>query len=145
MKKKGAKCDWLDARNESLRRELNRRLDGSDRGIGHVYRNLAHAPAPRFFISEEQAFREVKRLIRARCQGAAALSGLLRGKMPNRARMLRDILKGVDALLSSSPSLPLREAVYQVVNSPAPSFYLTPASMHIILCRHRRCLKSKAI
>ena len=139
MRKKNSCCDYIRERNENLRREFLARL-GKARSVLEIFDDIAsNAPADRFYISEEQALKLLRLQARGRGQGAPAQAG---PSLPTRARMLADISSRVDALLASDPSLSLRDAVETVVNYPAPSFYLTPASLCTLFYRAMRARRA---
>lgn len=130
MKKKGNGCDYLKSRNENLQREFFARLGRNGRTVKQAMADISRAGADRFYISEERAYSEVKKLIDK--------EGLLHDRLPNRLAMLREIQRRTAALMVERPDLSLRDAVFEVVNSPAPSFYLTPGSIRHLLYRSIR-------
>lgn len=85
--------------------------------IGH---KIVNSPAPRFWVSEERA--------------AAVVSALMRGKpvlksmRPSKREMFEEIHRRVVALKKLHPEWHLCELVYEVVNSPAPKFYMEVSS-----------------
>ena len=121
MKKPGSNCDYIQSRNENLKREFLKRLGKTK--ITRIFEEIARdAEADRFYISEEQAVRELRRVTPKPVKS-----------LESRARMLADIRRRVDILMAFNPSMTLKEAVFRVVNSPAPGFYLTPKSIRTIL------------
>lgn len=122
MKKKGACCDYIMQRNENLRRELCRSLRGSGTTIEQAYRRLSKGGrADRFYISEERACRY--------------LTTSEEPHVKSRKRMIEEIRRRVNRIMEENPEMDMKEAVYEVVNSPAPEFYLTPGSIRVILNR----------
>lgn len=77
-------------------------------------------PRPRFRVSEERA--------------AAVVSAIMRGKpvldtmRPSKREMFEEIHRRVLALKASHPDWHLSELIYEVVNSPAPKFYMEASS-----------------
>ena len=57
---------------------------------------------------------------------------------PLTREMYIEIFHRVDNLRRQKPDTPLCDLVFQVVNSPAPKFYLTPESVSVIICHIRR-------
>lgn len=86
--------------------------------MSDIAERLAECPSPRFWISEERAFRIVRRCLQ---------SGVLPKVRANTAAMYAEIVRRVRQLLATQPGRDVRATVYEVVNSPAPSFYVTPA------------------
>lgn len=131
MKKKGCNCDYTRERYENLRREFEKRMREGAPSKHSVFRRLAlETPADRFYISEEGAYRDIVRL-------GTPLEN--RRCTPQRRRMLFEIRRRAAGLMEEDASLSLRDAVYRVVNSPAPAFYLTPGSVKIIF--YTACMK----
>ncbi len=86
--------------------------------VSEVVDEVAEGTSSRFWIEEDRALR----LIRDR----------RRGHMPKRRtreQMLLEIERRTEAILRSDPSLNLPEAVYEAVNSPAPSYYIAGRSV----------------
>jgi hypothetical protein len=81
---------------------------------------IVNSPAPRFWVSEERA--------------AAVVSAIMRGKpvldtmRPSKREMFQEIHRRVVALREQHPDWHLSELVYEVVNSPAPKFYMEASS-----------------
>lgn len=76
------------------------------------------SPAPRFYISEEHA--------------AVIMSRMLKGRplpittQPTRRRIYTEIFARLQAYLPLPPGITLLQAVAEIVNSPAPEFYVEP-------------------
>lgn len=85
-----------------------------------IGRKIADSPSPRFWVSEERA--------------CAVVSALLRGKpvldsmRPSKREMFQEIFARVQALKLNHPNWQLCQLVSQVINSPAPKFYMEPSS-----------------
>lgn len=121
-----SKCDYILSRNHNLRRQYATLLYSSPGSLDEVFAAVASSPAERFYISEERAY---LLLLEKRLRGGWAVS------LPTRRAMLEEIERRVEAMLTVNPGLSLKQAVFNVVNSPAPSFYLTPRSVRTILYR----------
>ena len=124
MKKKNCCCDYTASRNERLRQEFLRRLGRNVRNLRVIFAELATAPAERFYINEDRAYYIIKERIRR---------GEWPSMLPTRRRMLELIYAGAMALREADPSLTLRQAVCDAVNSPAPGYFLTPRSIRTII------------
>lgn len=126
MKKKKCCCDYIEARNENLKKEFFSRLgkDGYKR-IDDIFRELASVRASRFYINEDRAYKLVRKYL--------ATGELPPRMIPMKRLMLLTMARRVETLRAFRPQLTLRDAVYEVVNSQAPSYYLTPRSIRTLL------------
>lgn len=124
MKNRNAKCDYLKQRNANIRRELVKRLGNPAVRLDDIFAEMAMIPVERFYISEERALR----LINERRRTGRWPAGM----NPRRIEMIQEIEKRVEWMMALDPDLSLPEAVFRVVNSPAPAFYLTPGSLRTI-------------
>lgn len=125
MRKKGSVCDFTLSRNEELKSCFFRLLSSPDfRFVKDTFAFLANSPASRFYVSESRAVEVILRHIRTGEWGI---------KPGPRRQMYMDIERLASVLMSLSPGMDFCDAVYEVVNSPAPSFYLTPDSCRVIL------------
>lgn len=125
MKKHGNRIDFTDERNVALVSLFRRKIrEASLIDLDAIFLEISRSPAPRFFISEERALYLIKEFRR---------TGQMKVRIPLRCRLMEDLLRAVDSLLRRSPELTLAEAVFRAVNSPAPSYYLTPGSCRTII------------
>lgn len=101
---------------------------------------LSRAQASRFWVSEDNALFIVRRLIRGTDISKFAKTAV-------RMEMYQEIYRRTLELISDK-NLSVADAVTVVVSSPAPSFYLTPKSISVIIHqilkkrRNERHLKS---
>lgn len=140
MKKKGSKCDYIAERNKNLRREFLARLGRNGRKLDDIFTELAGVGADRFYISEEQAVRLIHNsefIMHNYGEEARNPETRIRKGGYNRRRqlMVAEIARRVRELRSQSPGMQLKEAVFRVVNSPAPSFYISPSTIKTIIYR----------
>lgn len=125
MKHKGSKSDFIEDRNLELMRVFKEELmSPTVRNTREALRNIVDRKASRFYVSEMR----VKDVLRHyRCHGCFPRMGSLRHSMfselEKRYRQLRQV----------RPQLSEDDAIYAVVNSEAPSFYLTPGSLRTII------------
>ncbi|MCH5217332.1 MAG: hypothetical protein J1F07_02070 [Muribaculaceae bacterium] len=120
MKKKNSRCDYTDERNEALCRAFRNKL-AQQHHATEIFAEVANSPARRFYINEDRAYALLKRK-RETGEWAPGMS-------PTRRRMLNAIEERVVRLETAEPGISLIDAVYRVVNSPAPGFFLTPGSV----------------
>lgn len=149
MKKQGNLCDYVATRNQNLRREYFARLGRNGLTPAAAIAALVNARADRFYISEERAYQLLRKEAVSLKRGAPenTTPGTVPDdsapvpddkRLPTRLRMLGEIRLRVEALMERRPDLSLRDAVFEVVNSPAPEFYLTPRSIRTILYQSLR-------
>lgn len=93
--------------------------------ISEVSNRIVNMPCSRFWVSEERAM--------------VVISAMLKGKpvldtmRPTKRELFQEIYNRVIALRDQQPNTPLFDLVMQVVNSPAPKFYMRPrCAMEII-------------
>lgn len=129
MRKKGSRCDYIKERNRNLRREFNARLGRDGRTVARTIRELTTVGADRFYVSEEQAWRYFRdKMVKKKEAGP---------RVENRRIILEEVRKRTMAILAENPELDPRDVLFEVVNSPAPSFYLTYRTIRTILYKNR--------
>lgn len=82
--------------------------------------SIINHPCPRFWVSEERALVVISNLL----DGVPVLDTM----HPSKREMFQEIYKRVVALRKEHPDKRLYDIVFDVVNSPAPKFYLQPRS-----------------
>lgn len=85
--------------------------------IKRAFHEAASAPAPRFWVSEARA----TRIISAMMKGGDPTEGMYEEKK----KMYQEIYRRVKEIRKRNPSRPLGDIVFEVVNSEAPSSYLS--------------------
>lgn len=131
MKKKGSACDYTAMRNDDLRQTFKRCLTQYDsRNVYDIFELMTRQPAKRFYISEQRAYR----LVYARCNGRDWPENM----MPSRRRMMEEIFCRVQCRMARRPDASLADLVFEVVNEPAPSFYMTRGSIKTIFYDSRK-------
>ena len=111
MKYKDSRCDFKEERDADILRAYREILTTGDNiTLSEIEEKLSQSPSCRFWVSEDRAY--------------IVILDLLLGK-------------SIDYMI------PTRRAMYQeifksVCYEPAPSFYLTPQTMHVILYRVRK-------
>lgn len=121
MKSLGAVLAFTRERNAALLNAYRRQIEAVPFvRLGDIGPKIVNSPAPRFWVSEERA--------------AAVVSALLRGKpvldtmRPSKREMFEEIFRRVLDLREAHPDWRLSRLVFEVVNSPAPKFYMEPSS-----------------
>lgn len=88
--------------------------------LDEIGRKIVNSPSPRFWVSEERA--------------TAVVSAIMRGKpvletmRPTKREMFEEIHRRVVTLKRLHPDWCLLELVHEVVNAPAPKFYMKASS-----------------
>lgn len=125
MRKKGCVCEFTQERDEELVRCFRRQL-ASVRVIDlpKIFRELPEMGASRFFVSEMRA-REIV--------GYHMRHGVWKVKSKVRREMFEEIERRVLEAMAEEPSLSMSDAMFEVVNSPAPRFYLTPRTVRTLI------------
>lgn len=121
MKQPGSILAFTRQRNAALLCAF-RRIASADPVIrlDDVAEKVVNSPSPRFWVSEERA--------------AAVISAMMRGipvldsMRPSKREMFTEIYRRVLLLRSTRPESCLLHLVIEVVNSPAPKFYMKASS-----------------
>lgn len=121
MKYRGCILEFTHQRNDELMRAFREALDKRPFiDISEVSEVVVNMPCSRFWVSEERAM--------------VVVSAILKGKpvldtmRPTKREMFQEIYNRVCRLRQQQPDAPLFDLVMDVVNSPAPKFYMTPRS-----------------
>lgn len=117
MKHLGCYLEFTDARNADLMRAYREQL----RLCGFIvmpdiFARVADSPSVRFWVSEERA---------ALVIAAMDAGRTLHRMRPNKREMFAEIHRRVIRLRTLHPHRTLYDLVTEVVNQPAPKFYLT--------------------
>lgn len=121
----------LDERDEELEKAFYDLVEdiGDCVSISDVYEILAtQVPCSRYWVTPARAVRAISVMRR----------GVTDKWMPERKRMYKDIEERAKGVMAHRADLSWRQAVSKVVNSPAPSFYLTADSIKNTLYRLRK-------
>lgn len=132
MKHKGSAFEYERQRDENLLR-VYRTLMGTLAVTSQyeIYCKTIASPADRFWVSEERAVAVIASM-------SSDYNGTLKKMLPQKQRMYTEIYKRTMKLLKANRGMSRAEAVTEVVQSPAPEFYLTPGSVAVILCKIKK-------
>lgn len=121
MKYRGCILEFTDERNEELMRAFREAIDKSPFiDISEVSEIIVNTPCSRFWVSEERAMVVVTTMLKGK--------PILNTMRPTKREMFQEIFNRVMALREKQPNTPLFDLVVEVVNSPAPKFYMLPRS-----------------
>ncbi len=121
MKSFGSVLSFTRERNAALLKAYREQVDTTSFiRLNEIGEKIVNSPSPRFWVSEERA--------------AAVVSAIMRGKpvletmRSTKREMFEEIYKRVVALKKKHPDWHLCQLVFEVVNSPAPKFYMEASS-----------------
>lgn len=125
MRKKGSVSEFSAERDCELIECFRKRLaEVKLINLPQIYREVAQMPTKRFYVSE---FRAACMIRHFRRYGEWNVKGSLRREM------FAEIERRVSLLQAAKGKMSLDEAVFEVVNSAAPKFYLTPRSCRTMI------------
>lgn len=121
MKSFGSVLAFTQERNDALLKAYREQVSTTRVvRLNEIGEKIVNSPSPRFWVSEERA--------------AAVVSAIMRGKpvlkmmRPTKRAMFEEIHRRVVALKKKHPDWHLCQLVFEVVNSPAPKFYMESSS-----------------
>ena len=122
MKTFGSVLLFTRQRNEALLAAYRRLASRSGFiRLKDIGRQIADSPSPRFWVSEERAAFVVSAIMRGK--------PILRSMRPSKREMFIEIHRRVVELKKKCPDWPLNRLVAEVIDSPAPKFYMEPSSV----------------
>lgn len=127
MKTFGSILDFTNARNADLIRAYREQLAKSKFVVAtELFARVANSPSVRFWISEERA--------------TVVISAMLAGKQfprmrPPKKEMFDEIFRRFILLRENKPDKSIQEIVAEVIEQPAPKFYLTPRTAGELIYR----------
>ena len=126
----GSILDFTKQRNTDLLNNLRRVLHSMKYiSMPEAFRLVADSPAQRSYVSEERATIVISSLI----------SGRNIPKMrKNRHEMFHEILRRYIILRLKFPHKSMLELISEIVNQPAPKFYLTPRTVGEFIYRIKK-------
>ena len=130
MKFKGSSCDFTQERDADLLRAYREIISERDNySLSEIEKRILQSPSRRFWVSEDRAY--------------IVILDLLKGKpldnmIPTRKEMYQEIFRRFQIHKSNEPYLSNMDIIKRVCAEKAPSFYLTPQSIHVILSRVRK-------
>lgn len=130
MKYKGSQCDFKEERDADLLRayrEIQSERDNISQS--EIEALLANSPSSRFWVSEGRAYRVILDLLKGKT---------LDSMIPTRKEMYQEIFRRYKIYSKQYPSLTTMEIVSHICYENAPSFYISPKSIHVIICRVRK-------
>lgn len=130
MKNRKRTCEYLNSRNEELRKACRAFMMKEGGTVTEMFEAVAKVPVKRFYISEERALR----LLRHKRRTGRWPDDMI----PSRRVMMGVIEKRFNELRALRPEESMEQIIFEVVNSPAPGFFLTPQSIRAIFYSSRK-------
>lgn len=131
MKDYGCTFEYEKERNADLMRAYRQCL-GNIKGsvdINALFAAVVEMPSKRFWVSDQRATVVVSNMMR----------GMSLSKMkPMKQEMFREIYRRVMEMKKEFPERTVFQLTSRVVEQPAPKFYLTPGSAHVICYKIKR-------
>ena len=130
MKYKDSRCYFIEERDADLLRAYKEIINVRDNiRLSEIEEKLSQSPSRRFWVSEDRAY--------------IVILDLLKGKpldnmIPTRKEMYQEIFRRFQIHKNNEPYLSNMDIIKRVCAEKAPSFYLTPQSIHVILSRVRK-------
>lgn len=130
MKNFGSILDFTDQRNDDLMRVYRRQLAAARTVVmPEIFELVAASPARRFWVSEERASIVV----------SAMESGRPVPRMrSNKREMFEEIYRRYLLRRAENPGASTFRLVSEIVNQPAPKFYLTPRTVGELIYRIKK-------
>lgn len=126
MRREGSISDFKPQRDSELAAVFRRLLVGGAGGsLRELFGMAARQPSSRFWVSEHRAAIVIRDMLHRNRD--------ISGMKEQTRRMYEEIYRRVRARLSEEPGRPVYHVVFEVVNGPAPEFYLTPESAKILI------------
>lgn len=130
MKNFGSACEFADERAADLLQAYFAYIESCVFvRMPEVFESVVNSPARRFYISAPRA---------AVVVAAMDKGDTLSSMRPNKREMFVEIYRRYMALRVNAPSAPVAHLVRQIVEQPAPKFYLSASSAKIIILKARK-------
>lgn len=129
MKNKGSTFEYAKERDNDIMRaylQLIRECDTIE--LQNIFRQVVNMPSKRFWVSAERAAIVVSRMMKG---------DKLLDMRPTKREMFEEIYRRVMKLKESS-SASIYELTIEVVQEPAPKFYLTTGSAKVIIYKAKK-------
>lgn len=128
MRKTGSVCDYVAERNRELALAYRQCIVKCRKiKMWDTLKEVVNMPSSRLWISEPRAAAVIREY----------LSGKRCGSKSRRSPLYAEVWRRYQKLAAERPDDSFDDIVYDVVNSPAPKFYLTAGSAKVILCKFR--------
>lgn len=135
MKRQGSKFPLETERNRSILKAFRELFTCGYNPDLSFYQRIADCPTERFWVTEERATLVILSMLKG-----ARLSNMLGTK----AEMYEEIYRRYLLLRKQRPGQPVSLLVSEIVNQPAPKFYMTAKSVREIIYKlKRKCYEER--
>lgn len=127
----GCVLEYSDERIAALMREYERYI-ASCRYVrmSDAFNHIVNQPCPRFWVSNFRATVVIARMIKGQ--------GKLKNMHPAKREMYQEIFRRASAMRQKYPEKSLYQIVSEVVQQPAPKFYLSASSAKIMFYKAKK-------
>ena len=130
MKNFGSVCEFARQRTADLLRVYFACIESCAYvRMPEIFESVVNSPAPRFYISAPRAA-----VVVAALDKGDSLSSM----RPNKREMFAEIYRRYLILRAANPAAPVAHLVRDIVEQPAPKFYLSASSAKIIILKARK-------
>lgn len=127
MKHHGSILEFHAQRNNELMKAFRETLEKMNFiNLQEAAVAVVNTPCSRFWVSEERATAVIKEMLKGR--------PIVFAMRPPKREMFEEIYRRVMVIRDTKPDVPLYDIVFEVVNSPAPKFYMDPACAINYIC-----------
>ena len=135
MKNRGSCFEYAEERNDDLMRAYKEQISSCDNVyLPSLFARVVKSPSKRFWVSVERAS-----IIIAEMRRGNKLTNM----RPTKRAMFEEIYRRVMILKKAHPEQSYSQLVFEVIQEPAPQFYLTPKSAKVIICKARKAWHEK--
>ena len=130
MKYKDSESDFKRERDADLLRAYREIISERDNiRLSEIEEIIAQSPSRRFWVSEDRAYIVILYLLKGQS---------LDNMIPTRKAMYLEIFRRFQNYKRQYPKMSNMDIIKRICVEKAPSFYLTPQSIHVILTRARK-------
>lgn len=135
MKNKGCGFEYAEERDNDLMRAYIEQIDScGEIFLPSIFKRVVKMPSKRFWVSCERASIVIAEMVRG---------NKLTSMRPTKRAMFEEIYRRVMNLKRMHPEKTISQLVFDVIQEPAPQFYLTPGSAKVIVCKIRKTWHKK--
>ena len=130
MKHHGSNFEYAEERNDDIMKAYMQEIGRCEKiYLPHILDAVVNTPTKRFWVSAERAAIVISKMMRG---------DTLMSMRPARREMFQEIYRRMKLLQKENPSMSINEMALQVVQQPAPKFYITAGSAKVIINRIRK-------
>lgn len=134
MKKPHCRMEFVDERDADVMRCFRMAAASAAQiSLKEITGQIARMPAKRFWVSQERACSVISCIARG--------MPVLHGMRPCKQRLYIEIFRRVAGRQQSCPQRTLTDIVSEVIEEPAPEFYMEPLTILDIIYKSRRARK----